>query len=199
MSPIPLNSFRILNKKFGWQKSYEEIHQDDMDDVDLYSTELMKSDERFVDSATDTFGPWEGASEAIVLFWYRYFALVMRLHVKISYVQVGTQNRGIPNDIYLQHKESTFSLLSAIESLTLTSSRSQFIFFCHHLSEQRHKDGNKEFLEIFFDKQYKSLVTTAHSLAKERLAFFSDKNLDLDQLLKDLRDNWMSFFNEVFD
>ena len=198
MSPIPLDSLRILNKKFGWEKSCDEIHQDDMDDIDLFQSELKKADQRFFDSEEDTWGPWEGSSEAIVLFWYRYFSLVMRLHVKTAYMEIGTQNRGIPLEYYKQHLDGTLSLISALESLTLSSSTGHLTFFCFHLSEHRHELGNHEFFQYIFEKQYVSLVEIAHSSAKERHPFFSDKNVDPKKLVTDLRERWSSFYREMF-
>ena len=197
MPPIPLNSFRILNKKFGWQKSYEEIHQDDMDDVDLFKSEIKKSEERFFSTDADTWGPWEGSSEAILLFWYRYFNLVMRLHVKTAYIRIGTQNRGISVDLYNQHLEGSLSLISSLESLTLTSSTGHLTFYCFHLAEQRNEIGNKEFFQYIFEKHYVSLVEKAHSTLKEQQTFFSDKNVDPDRLIVNLRERWSILYNEI--
>lgn len=196
MAPIPLDSLRILNKKFGWQKSCDEIHQDDMDDIDLYQAELKKSDDRFFSVAADTWGPWEDSSEAVILFWYRYFTLVMRLRVKTLYIATGTTNRGIPQDYYEQHQESILSLISRLESLTLSYSTGHLIFFCFHLSDHRHEMGNADFFQFVFEKQYVSFVKTAHDLAKERHLFFSDKNVDPEKLISDLRSRWTTYFNE---
>lgn len=196
MAPIPLDSLRILNKKIGWQKSCDEIHQDDMDDIDLYQAELKKSDDRFSSVAADTWGPWEDSSEAVMLYWYRYFTLVMRLHVKTAYIAIGTTNRGIPQNYYEHHQEGTLSLISALESLTLTSSTGHLTFYCFHLSDHRHEMGNEEFFQFVFEKQYVSLVKTAHDLAKEKHPFFSDKNVDPEKLISDLRSRWTTYFNE---
>ncbi len=196
MSPIPLDSLRILNKKFGWEKSCDEIHQDDMDDIDLYQAELKKSGERFFSVAEDTWGPWEGSSEAVVLYWYRYFTLIMRLHVKTAYIAIGTSNRGIPQDYYDQHQEGILSLISALESLTLTSSTEHLTFYCFHLSDHRHDMGNADFFQFVFEKQYLGLVRTAHDLVREKHHFFSDKNVNLEKLVTDLRSRWTAHFND---
>jgi hypothetical protein len=199
MPPIPLDSLRILNKKFGWQKSCEEISQDDMDDIDLYQSELKQADQRFFNSESETWGSLDGSSEAVVLFWYRFFSLVMRLHVKTAYIEIGTHNRGIPLDFYKQHMDGTFSLIAALESLTLSSSLGHLNFYCFHLSDHRQEIGNQEFFEYVFEKQYVSLVEIAHSSAKEQLPFFSDKNVDPNKLIVDLRKRWKTFFEESLD
>lgn len=196
MSPIPLDSLRILNKKFGWEKSCDEICQDDKDDIDLYHSELNKSKERFHSVTADSWGPWEGSSEEVVLYWYRYFTLVMRLHVKIAYINIGTTNRGIPKDYFQIHQKGTLSIISALESFTLASSAEHLIFYCFHLSEHRHEMGDTDFFHFIFEKQYISLIKTSHDLAKERHLYFSDKNLDLEKLIADLRMRWTAFFEE---
>lgn len=195
MPPIPLDSLRILNKKFGWEKSCDEIHQDDMDDIDLFQAELKKADQRFFNTEEDTWGPWDESSEAIVLFWYRWFSLVMRLHVKTAYIEIGTTNRGIPQDYFEQHQEGILSLISSLESLTLTSSTGHLTFYCFHLSDHRHEMGNTDFFNFVFEKQYVSLVNTAHDLAKKQ-PYFSDKNVDPEKLITDLRSRWTTYFNE---
>jgi hypothetical protein len=170
-----------------------------MDDIDLFKSELFKTEERFFSRDADTWGPWEGSSEAILLFWYRYFTLVTRLHVKTAYLRIGTQNRGIPLELYNQHLEGTLSLISSLESLTLTSSTGHLTFYCFHLTDHRREIGNKDFFQYIFEKQYVSLVEKVYSTVKEQNPFFSDKNVDPDKLIAKLRERWTTLFNQMFN
>lgn len=199
MPPIPLESFRILNKKFGWEKSLDEIWQDDLEDINLYSSELELNDRSFFGLEVDSWGPWEDSSTEVILFWARYFVLVMRLQVKMAYLEVGTKNRGIPYDLFTQHEESIRSIISTLESLTLSTSCGHLTYFSSHLSEHRTKMRKKDFFRSIFKDHYISLVMNAYSLVKEEYIYFSDKHIDIKKLNMQLEERWLKFYNKVLN
>jgi hypothetical protein len=47
MAQIPLDAFRILNKKFGWEKSFNELVADDKNDIVLIREAIRVSKNRF--------------------------------------------------------------------------------------------------------------------------------------------------------
>ena len=85
MAQIPLDSFRILDKKFGWEKSFNEIVDDDISDVSLIRESIKSSKERFIDSNTDELGDWDGSAQEMAKIWLQYFILQMRFNVKYKY------------------------------------------------------------------------------------------------------------------
>ena len=73
MAQISLDDFRILNKKFGWEKSFNEIVDDDKNDIVLIREAIRVSKNRFIDSGTEELGVWENSSQDIAKIWLQYF------------------------------------------------------------------------------------------------------------------------------
>lgn len=89
MAQIPLDAFRILNKKFGWEKSFNELVADDKNDIALMREAIRVSKNRFIDSGTEELGPWDNSSQDIAKIWLQYFILQMRINIKSLYMATG--------------------------------------------------------------------------------------------------------------
>ena len=103
MAQIPLDSFRILDKKFGWEKSFKELVDDDDNDIALIREAINASKVRFIDSDKEELGEWYGSSQDISKVWLQYFMLQMGINVKSTYMLTGVTKRGIPKNLAENH------------------------------------------------------------------------------------------------
>lgn len=70
MERIPLDSFRILKKKFGWEKSFNELVDDDNNEIEFIKETIRVNKGRFLDSESEELGEWENSSQDISKFGY---------------------------------------------------------------------------------------------------------------------------------
>jgi len=197
MSPIPLDSFRIIKKKSNWEKSCDEIVQDDSEDIDIYMEYVSASNIRFYDSKTELLGPWEKSADDLAIFWLKHFHLLMRLSVKNMYVMVGESNRGIPSEIVKGHGESILSVNKSLDSLVQSTSINHLIFMFIHLFEQEGKVGKQAYFDLLFEEQYLSCVKIAHQMASENV-LFTKNTVDINKLERDLRLKWIIEYKSLW-
>ena len=197
MAQIPLDSFRILDKKFGWEKSFNEIVDDDINDVSLFRESIKSSKERFIESDTDELGEWDGSSQAMAKIWLQYFILQMRFNVKSTYLATGIAKRGIPKKAVEEHISQVSNFRSSLEDVFLTSTYAHCIFLFLHLYDQESHRGKQEYFDLLFEGQYLTCIRTAHEIALEH-PMFSKKSVDLGNLERKLRAQWMGDFKKLW-
>ena len=197
MAQIPLDAFRILSKKFGWEKSFNEIVEDDMNDVLLIRESIKESKERFIDSETDELGDWDGSAQAMAKIWLQYFILQMRFNVKNTYLLTGISKRGIPKDKVDQHVSQVANFRSSLEEVFLTSTYAHLIFLFLHLYDQESHRGKQGYFDLLFEDQYLTCIKTAHEIALDH-PMFSKKTVDLGNLERKLRAQWMGDYKQLW-
>ena len=197
MAQIPLDAFRILSKKFGWEKSFNEIVEDDMNDVLLIRESIKESKERFIDSETDELGDWDGSAQAMAKIWLQYFILQMRFNVKNTYLLTGISKRGIPKDKVDEHVSQVANFRSSLEEVFLTSTYAHLIFLFLHLYDQESHRGKQGYFDLLFEDQYLTCIKTAHEIALDH-PMFSKKTVDLGNLERKLRAQWMGDYKQLW-
>ena len=197
MAQIPLDAFRILSKKFGWEKSFNEIVEDDMNDVSLIRESIKASKERFIDSETDELGDWDGSAQAMSKIWLQYFILQMRFNVKNTYLLTGISKRGIPKDKVDEHVSQVANFRSSLEEVFLTSTFAHLIFLFLHLYDQESHRGKQGYFDLLFEDQYLTCINTAHEIALDH-PMFSKKTVDLADLERKLRAQWMGDYKQLW-
>lgn len=197
MAQIPLDSFRILDKKFGWEKSFNEIVDDDISDVSLIRESIKSSKERFIDSDTDELGDWDGSAQEMAKIWLQYFILQMRFNVKNTYLLTGIAKRGIPKDKVDEHVSQVANFRSSLEEVFLTSTYAHLIFLFLHLYDQESHRGKQGYFDLLFEEQYLTCINTAHEIALDH-PMFSKKTVDLADLERKLRAQWMGDYKQLW-
>jgi hypothetical protein len=198
VSPIPLTSFRILDYKRNWQKSFDEIVHDDELDYKEFLEHIVESKSRFFDSETGHFGVWDGAPKEIVMSWLNFFVLVMRSNVKTSWITIGQNNRGIPDDVVTAYRNHNSKRLEGFQSIMLSASVRHFYFLNYHMSAAKESRSKGQFLDYLFEENYLTLIESAHELLKKN-PFFGDETLDLPALIRELRMCWIQEFKQIGD
>jgi hypothetical protein len=197
MTPIPLTSFRILTKKFGWKKSFDEIVSDDEDDYKELIQNVMDCHGRLFDSKTEQFGEFTGATKEIMALWYKYFAFIMRANVKASWISIGTSNRGIPISVKDNYRALFEDRKVSGTSVVFSATKIHLFFLVHHLEEEKEKMGMNSFFDLIFEETYVPIVEAAHRVIKSD-PFFSDQTLDLQDLIRKLRVEWIAEFKSSY-
>lgn len=197
MAQIPLDSFRILTKKFGWEKSFDEIVNDDINDVSLIRESIKSSQETFLNPETDELGEWDGSAQNIAKIWLQYFMLQMRFNVKTTYLVTGVQKRGIPKTAAEEHIVQVGNFRNSLDELFLTSTYVHLMFLFLHLYDQESHRGKQEFFDLIFESQYLTCINTAHEIALEH-PMFSKKTVDLGSIERKLRAQWMGDFKKLW-
>jgi predicted GNAT family acetyltransferase len=197
MVQIPLDSFRILDKKFGWEKSFKELVDDDDNDIALIREAINASKERFIDSDKEKLGEWDGSSQDISKVWLQYFMLQMRINVKSTYMLTGVNKRGIPKNLAENHVLHMNEMKKLAEDLFITNTYVHIIFLFWHLYDQESHRGEKQYFELLFENHYIDCVKTAYGVALEH-PMFSSKTVDFKRIESKLRDNSQEFFVDLW-
>ena len=197
MAQIPLDAFRILNKKFGWEKSFNELVADDKNDIVLIREAIRVSKNRFIDSGTEELGVWENSSQDIAKIWLQYFILQMRINIKSIYIATGVTNRGIPNEVAQDHIQHMREMRVLLEDLFITSTYVHMIFMFWHLYDQESHRGEKQYFELLFEQHYLNCVRTAHGIALEQ-KLFTNKTVDLKTIESKLREKSEEIFEDLW-
>lgn len=195
MVSIPLESFRILKKKFGWKESFGEIVNDDNEDVNNFISNIENNQKRFVDPETEEIGEWDGSTLDITRIWLQYFIFMMRSNVKISYLLVGVETRGIPKKIAEEHILEANEMKERLENLFFKDTFFHFFFLFAHLYDQESHRGKQEFFDLLFENHYLTCVKTAYEIALEH-PMHSKQTVDINQLERKLRAQWMGYFKK---
>jgi hypothetical protein len=197
MEQIPLDSFRILNKKFGWEKSFNEIVDDDKNDIVLIREAIRVSKNRFIDSDTEELGELENSSQDIMKIWFQYFILQMRINIKTIYIATGVTNRGIPNKVAQEHIQHMKEMRVLVEDLFITSTYVHMIFlFGHHYEQESHR-GEKQYFELLFEQHYLNVVRAAHGIALKQ-PLFTSTTVDLETIESKLRNKSEELFEDLW-
>lgn len=197
MTQIPLDSFRILEKRFGWEKSFNEIASDDENDIELMREAIRVSKERFIDSETDELGEWEGASQDIAKIWLKFFSFQMRITVKTEYIATGVTKRGIPMKIAQDHIQHVTKMKALLEDLFIVSTYVHIIFLFWHMYTQESDREKNDYFNLLFEKFYLTPVMTAYEIAKEH-PMFPNKAIDLRSIESKLRIKSKENFEELW-
>ena len=197
MAQIPLDDFRILNKKFGWEKSFNELVADDKNDIVLIREAIRVSKNRFIDSGTEELGVWENSSQDIAKIWLQYFILQMRINIKSIYIATGVTNRGIPNEVAQDHIQHMREMRVLLEDLFITSTYVHMIFLFRHLYDQESHRGEKQYFELLFEQHYLNCLRTAHGIALEQ-PLFTTKTVDLKTIESKLRSKSEEIFEDLW-
>jgi hypothetical protein len=197
MTPIPLTSFRILTKKLGWKKSFDEIVSDDEDDFQDLIKIIMNCKNRLFDPSTEEFGEFAGATKEIMVMWYGYFIFIMRANVKASWISIGESNRGIPTSVKENYRDLFEKRKQGATSLVLEASRNHQFFLLYHLDGEKQKMSKNSYFDFIFDDTYLPIIEAAHRVATNE-PFFSEVTLDLQDLIRTLRVEWIPDFKRTY-
>jgi len=197
MAQIPLDAFRILDKKFGWEKSFKELVDDDDNDIALISEAIKASKERFIDPDKEELGDWSGSSQDISKVWLQYFMLQMRINVKSTYILTGVVKRGFPKNLAENHVLHMNEMKKLAEDLFIANTYVHIIFLFWHLYDQESHRGKQGYFDLLFEDQYLTCINTAHEIALEH-PMFSKKTVDLAHLERKLRVQWIGDFKQLW-
>ena len=197
MTPIPLTSFRILTKKFNWKKSFDEIVNDDEEDYKELIQNVMDCHARLFDSESGEFGELTGATKEIMVLWYKYFTFVMRANVKASWISIGESNRGIPTSVKENYRSLFEDRKVSGTTVVISATKIHLFFLHHHLAEEKERMDMNSFFDLIFEQTYVPIIEAAHRVIKNE-TFFSDQTLDLQELIRKLRVEWIPEFKSSY-
>ena len=93
---IPIGELRLLNKRFGWEKSLAEMYEQNYLDYFLFDKECEVLARVFWDEENDKAGGTAECINSIEQYWLKLILLFYRTTTRNNLIKMSEDKRGIP-------------------------------------------------------------------------------------------------------
>jgi hypothetical protein len=160
---IPIGELRLLNKRFGWEKSFNEMYEQNYLDYYLFDKECEVLARVFWDEANDKPGGTAECIESIEQYWLKLILLFYRTTTRGNLIKMSEYKRGIPESKVQEFIEDFNSRRDLVLDSLLNMSAIHFYWLNHYL---RPAGRSKSEMEKVIWNTYVDFLNAAKEITK---------------------------------
>ena len=133
---IPIGQLRLLNKKFGWQKSLTEVYEQNLVDFHQFEIKYIALRKKIIDKEKNFVGGIEEVSESIQIYWVIFINFIYRVTLRINLVKMSTTRRNVPKSEVKDFVEIFQPRLESAVEIMLEYCKVHFMWYDTYLNDE---------------------------------------------------------------
>jgi hypothetical protein len=160
---ISIGELRLLNKRFGWEKSLAEMYEQNYLDYYLFDKECEGLARVFWDEVNDKAGGTAECINSIEQYWLKLILLFYRTTTRVNLIKMSEDKRGIPESKVQEFIEDFNSRRDLLLESLLSMSAIHFYWLNQYLQPA---GRSKSEMEKVIWNTYEDFLNAAKEITK---------------------------------
>jgi len=160
---ISIGELRLLNKRFGWEKSLAEMYEQNYLDYYLFDKECEGLARVFWDEVNDKAGGTAECINSIEQYWLKLILLFYRTTTRVNLIKMSEDKRGIPKSKVQEFIEDFNSRRDLLLESLLSMSAIHFYWLNQYLQPA---GRSKSEMEKVIWNTYEDFLNAAKEITK---------------------------------